>query len=247
MRDAARRRCASRSPAPPLRDDRQAGPDGRDLDVRRHPAPAAPPHDPRRARGARRHRRPRRRHVLVATGTHRGNTEQELRRMLGDEVYDSVRVVNHDARDDASSLTWMGEHGDGVPVWLNTRVGAGRPAHHHRLRRAALLRRLQRRPEARRARAGRARHGPHAPRRRPHRPSQRHLGRSSRATPSTTTSAPWSTAVGDVHFALDVMLNREQRIVRGVRRRAVADAPRRVRGRARDGDAARCRRGSRSW
>ena len=57
--------------------------------------------------------------ILVATGTHRGNTEQELRRMLGDEVYDSVRVVNHDARD-PSTLTWMGEHGDGVPVWLNT-------------------------------------------------------------------------------------------------------------------------------
>jgi nickel-dependent lactate racemase len=57
--------------------------------------------------------------LLVATGTHRGNTEEELRRMLGDEVYDSVRVVNHDARD-ASTLTWMGEHGNGVPVWLNT-------------------------------------------------------------------------------------------------------------------------------
>jgi nickel-dependent lactate racemase len=57
--------------------------------------------------------------VLVATGTHRGNTEPELRRMLGDEVYDSVRIVNHDARD-ASTLTWMGEHGNGVPVWLNT-------------------------------------------------------------------------------------------------------------------------------
>ncbi|MEA2177627.1 MAG: lactate racemase [Solirubrobacteraceae bacterium] len=57
--------------------------------------------------------------ILVATGTHRGNTEEELRRMLGDEVYDAVRVVNHDARD-ASSLTWMGEHGNGVPVWLNT-------------------------------------------------------------------------------------------------------------------------------
>jgi lactate racemase len=55
----------------------------------------------------------------VATGTHRGNTEPELRRMLGDEVYDSVRVVNHDARD-SSTLTWMGEHGNGVPVWLNT-------------------------------------------------------------------------------------------------------------------------------
>jgi nickel-dependent lactate racemase len=57
--------------------------------------------------------------ILVATGTHRGNTEDELRRMLGDEVYDAVRVVNHDARD-PSTLTYMGEHGNGVPVWLNT-------------------------------------------------------------------------------------------------------------------------------
>ncbi len=57
--------------------------------------------------------------VLVATGTHRGNTEDELRRMLGDEAYDAVRVVNHDARD-RSTLTFMGEHGNGVPVWLNT-------------------------------------------------------------------------------------------------------------------------------
>jgi nickel-dependent lactate racemase len=57
--------------------------------------------------------------VLVATGTHRGNTDAELRAMLGDEVVDTVRVVNHDARDD-SSLTWMGTFGDGVPVWLCT-------------------------------------------------------------------------------------------------------------------------------
>jgi nickel-dependent lactate racemase len=57
--------------------------------------------------------------VLVATGTHRGNTEAELRRMLGDEVYDAVRVVNHDARD-RDSLTYLGEHGNGVPVWLDT-------------------------------------------------------------------------------------------------------------------------------
>jgi lactate racemase len=57
--------------------------------------------------------------VLVATGTHRGNSEDELRRMLGDEVLRSVRVVNHDARDRAT-LTYLGEHGNGVPVWLNT-------------------------------------------------------------------------------------------------------------------------------
>ena len=57
--------------------------------------------------------------VLVATGTHRANTEQELRSMLGDQVVDSVRIVNHDARDSAS-LTWAGTFGAGVPVWLNT-------------------------------------------------------------------------------------------------------------------------------
>jgi nickel-dependent lactate racemase len=56
--------------------------------------------------------------VLVATGTHRGNTEPELRAMFGDEVVGSVRIVNHDARD-RGSLTWVGELGDGVPVWLN--------------------------------------------------------------------------------------------------------------------------------
>jgi lactate racemase len=56
--------------------------------------------------------------VLIATGTHRGNTEEELRAMLGADVLESVRVVNHDARDDAS-LRWCGTHGDGVPVWLN--------------------------------------------------------------------------------------------------------------------------------
>ncbi|GAB3652758.1 nickel-dependent lactate racemase [Nocardioides korecus] len=55
--------------------------------------------------------------VLVATGTHRGNTPEEIRAMLGDAA-DLVRVVNHDARDDAS-LVWLGRHGRDVPVLLN--------------------------------------------------------------------------------------------------------------------------------
>lgn len=38
--------------------------------------------------------------------------------MFGDEVVDSVRIVNHDSRDKAS-LTWVGTLGDNVPVWLN--------------------------------------------------------------------------------------------------------------------------------
>jgi lactate racemase len=58
--------------------------------------------------------------LLVATGTHRGNTEPELRTMLGDEVFERVRVVNHDARDE-SALAWIGNLGvsGDVPVWLN--------------------------------------------------------------------------------------------------------------------------------
>jgi lactate racemase len=56
--------------------------------------------------------------VLIATGTHRGNTPAELGEMLGAELAGQLRVINHDARDQ-SMLTWCGEHGDGVPVWLN--------------------------------------------------------------------------------------------------------------------------------
>jgi lactate racemase len=56
--------------------------------------------------------------ILVATGTHRGNGEAELRRMFGDDVVDDVRIVNHDARD-RTQLAWMGTFGEDVPVWLN--------------------------------------------------------------------------------------------------------------------------------
>ncbi len=58
--------------------------------------------------------------LLVATGTHRGNSEEELRAMLGDDVYERVEVVNHDARD-RSSLADLGVHGNGVPVAVNRR------------------------------------------------------------------------------------------------------------------------------
>ncbi len=55
--------------------------------------------------------------VLIATGTHRGSTTAERREMLGDDVLDAWRVVDHDARDRASlvDLGWV----DDVPVFLN--------------------------------------------------------------------------------------------------------------------------------
>jgi nickel-dependent lactate racemase len=56
--------------------------------------------------------------ILVATGTHRSNSDEELRQMFGDEVVNSIRIVNHDARA-RDRLAWCGTHGDGVPVWLD--------------------------------------------------------------------------------------------------------------------------------
>ncbi|WP_253258092.1 nickel-dependent lactate racemase [Pseudonocardia sp. N23] len=55
--------------------------------------------------------------IMIATGTHRGNTDDELRAMLGEEILGTYRVLNHDARDD-STLVWRGRHGADVPVWL---------------------------------------------------------------------------------------------------------------------------------
>jgi lactate racemase len=55
--------------------------------------------------------------VLIATGTHRSNTDAELRAMLGDELVDSVRVVNHNGQD-RESMVWCGRFGADVPVWL---------------------------------------------------------------------------------------------------------------------------------
>ena len=56
--------------------------------------------------------------ILVATGTHRANTAEELERMLGAAIVERYRVVNHDARDDAA-LAFAGRTASDVPVWLN--------------------------------------------------------------------------------------------------------------------------------
>ena len=58
--------------------------------------------------------------LLVATGTHRANTSEELEDMLGAGVTRRYRVVNHDARDGAS-LKHAGETPDGIPILLNRR------------------------------------------------------------------------------------------------------------------------------
>ncbi len=62
---------------------------------------------------------PRERVTLVnGTGTHRGNSDAELRRMLGDAVVEGYRIVTNDARD-RDSLVPVGTTTSGNDVWLN--------------------------------------------------------------------------------------------------------------------------------
>ena len=56
--------------------------------------------------------------VLIATGTHRVNTPEELERMLGPDIVSRCRVVNHNSRD-GSVLALVGTTSTGVPVYLN--------------------------------------------------------------------------------------------------------------------------------
>lgn len=57
--------------------------------------------------------------LLIATGLHRPNLGDELRRMVGDEIYKNYRIVNHDARD-ASSQIYLGETTTGTPIYINS-------------------------------------------------------------------------------------------------------------------------------
>jgi len=56
--------------------------------------------------------------ILIATGTHRVNSHEELEQMLGRDIVSRCRVVNHDSRD-PSALDYVGRTTTGVPVYLN--------------------------------------------------------------------------------------------------------------------------------
>ncbi|MEO2197959.1 MAG: nickel-dependent lactate racemase [bacterium] len=56
--------------------------------------------------------------IMVASGTHRATTREELIEMFGAEIVDRNRIVIHDAFDE-SELVSLGEVEGGIPVWLN--------------------------------------------------------------------------------------------------------------------------------
>ncbi|HSB78616.1 MAG TPA: nickel-dependent lactate racemase [Candidatus Methylomirabilis sp.] len=55
---------------------------------------------------------------LVATGTHRDNTREELERMLGKRILDEFRVLNHHCQDEENMLD-LGKTREGIPVVIN--------------------------------------------------------------------------------------------------------------------------------
>jgi len=55
---------------------------------------------------------------LVATGTHRDNTPEELDAMLGQEIMERFRVLNHHCQDE-SIMVDLGKTRDGIPVVIN--------------------------------------------------------------------------------------------------------------------------------
>lgn len=69
--------------------------------------------------------------IVVGTGSHRGNTRDELIQMMGSEIVERYRIVNHDAHD-PSTLAQVGETAEGGPVLMNrdavaadVRIGMG--------------------------------------------------------------------------------------------------------------------------
>jgi len=60
---------------------------------------------------------------MMALGTHRPMTDDEMRAKVGDEVFGHHRVHNH-AWDNPDALEYMGDTDQGVEVWINKKVAA---------------------------------------------------------------------------------------------------------------------------
>ena len=56
--------------------------------------------------------------LFNSTGTHRTNTQAELRTMLGDEIVNKYRIVQNDATD-RDSYVWVGQTSSGNDVWIH--------------------------------------------------------------------------------------------------------------------------------
>jgi len=58
--------------------------------------------------------------ILVATGLHRANSDDELREMVGDEILRDYRIEFHDGQA-IDQHTYLGDSPRGVPMWIDSR------------------------------------------------------------------------------------------------------------------------------
>jgi len=59
--------------------------------------------------------------ILVTHGTHRQATEQEVRKKIGDRVYENYRILQHDCQQESQQV-FVGLTSRGTPLWFNREV-----------------------------------------------------------------------------------------------------------------------------
>ncbi len=59
--------------------------------------------------------------IVIALGTHRSSTEREMKTLVGEEVYNRIKVYDHNCFDD-TELVFLGSSSRGTPIYINKRV-----------------------------------------------------------------------------------------------------------------------------
>lgn len=60
--------------------------------------------------------------IVIATGNHRPMNEEEIKKMLGADIYNRIRCLNHDCMDYAN-MKFYGKTKKGIPIYVNKVVG----------------------------------------------------------------------------------------------------------------------------
>lgn len=56
--------------------------------------------------------------IIIANGTHKGGSSEDLKKLVTPEVFSSVKVINHNASDD-ENLVYLGTTSFNTPVYIN--------------------------------------------------------------------------------------------------------------------------------
>ncbi|MBD3256310.1 MAG: nickel-dependent lactate racemase [Candidatus Lokiarchaeota archaeon] len=57
--------------------------------------------------------------ILIATGLHRPSREEEIQRIIGNDLKNRIKVINHKANN-KNELTFLGDSSKEIPIYINT-------------------------------------------------------------------------------------------------------------------------------